>query len=125
MTTAAQIHPAARPALEALGILDAHGDTALTAPVIAATLAEKLDVLARFSGLTGRDWTVYQVPALGPAWVVRWDRAAIALASPSEVAYVERILAERTAGRTWLRRRVYAVVDALGLRDSRYARPAR
>lgn len=125
MTTALERLP--REAHAALhDVLDGADNRNLTtAAIVVDTLADKVDILARFSGVgdAGR-YDTRQVPALGPAWVMRWDRLTLYVGERSEVAYVLRVARERALAKAFLRELVVTTAVDLGLPRRPFLRPA-
>ena len=95
----------------------------LTAPRYADTLADKVELVDRFT--IGEDWTVTRVEELGAAWVLRWDRLTLALRDRGDLELARYVVAQRTEARQHLRRTVVALVAELGLEHpGRYRHPA-
>ena len=96
--------------------------TTLTAPVIVRDLPAKVALVEQYQ--PDDDWTISARPALGPAWVLQWDRAALTVGDRDDLELARFIAAEKVRARHHLRRLVTTAAADLGL-NATLRQPAR
>lgn len=92
---------------------DAIRERVLTAPIAVNTLADKVDLIARYQ--PGAEWNITADPELRDTWVLRWDRLELTVGELSDLELARFVVAERIRARQDLRRRVVAIAVELGL----------